>query len=293
MIKSMTGYGRGNFSNEVISINADIKTVNNKYLDIQVRMPVYLMFLEETIKSIIKASISRGRVDVFIKDEKTSESKSDVVIDEETALTTKEKVQQLMDILELDHELRLEHLLLNNEIIEFKPKELDSDLVKEAVSEAVNQAIDSLIEMRLREGEALYSDLYSNISKIEEKVSKIESRAPYVVEEYREKLKEKTESLLSSIGEYEIEKLNSEVVFYAERSDINEEIVRLKSHIDQFKQNLSSDGAVGRKLDFITQELNREINTISAKSSDVEITEDVIDVKVGIDKLKEQIQNIE
>ncbi len=293
MLKSMTGYGRGNFSNEVISINADIKTVNNKYLDIQIRMPVYLMFLEETIKSIIKTRIARGRVDVYIKDEKTYESKSDVIIDEDTALTTKEKMQHLMKILELNHELRLEHLLLNNEIIEFKPKELDSDLVKQAVSEAVNEAVNSLIDMREREGEALYNDLLNNISKIEEKVLKIESRAPYVIEEYREKLKEKTESLLNSLGEYEIEKLNSEVVFYAERSDINEEIVRLKSHIYQFKQNLNSECAVGRKLDFITQELNREINTISAKSSDVEITDDVIDVKVGIDKLKEQIQNIE
>lgn len=293
MIKSMTGYGRGSDSNEIIGINADIKSVNNKYLDIQVKMPVYLMFLDEKIKNIIKKRISRGRVDVYIKDEKTSESKSDVVVDKDIAKLMKDNLEMLMDHLGLDHKLKLEHILLNNEIIEFKPKELDMDLVEEVVCNAVSQAVEALYNMRLREGEALNIDLTENISYIEKKVEKIEQRAPYVIEEYREKLTEKVHNLVEDLGEYEIEKLNSEVVFFAERSDINEELVRLKSHIVQFRENLESDSAVGRKLDFITQELNREINTISAKSSDVCITEDVIDVKVGIDKLKEQIQNIE
>lgn len=293
MIKSMTGYGRGTASNEIVGINADIKSVNNKYLDIQVKMPVYLMFLDEKIKNIIKKKISRGRVDVYIKDEKTSESKSDVVVDKEIAKLMKDNLEMLMDHLGLDHKLKLEHILLNNEIIEFKPKELNLELVEEVVCDAVSQAVDALYKMRLREGEALNIDLSENISSIEEKVNRIEQRAPFVIEEYREKLTEKVHSLIDDLGEYEHEKLNSEVVFFAERSDINEELVRLKSHISQFRENLKSDFAVGRKLDFITQELNREINTISAKSSDVCITEDVIDVKVGIDKLKEQIQNIE
>ncbi len=293
MIKSMTGYGRGSASNEIIGINADIKSVNNKYLDIQVKMPVYLMFLDEKIKNIIKNKISRGRVDVYIKDEKTSESKSDVVVDKDIAKLMKDNLEMLMDHLGLEHKLKLEHILLNNEIIEFKPKELDLDLVEEVVCNAVSQAVDALYNMRLREGEALYIDLAENISYIEEKVNNIEKRAPFVIEEYREKLSEKVHTLVEDLGEYEFEKLNSEVVFFAERSDINEELVRLKSHIAQFRENLETSSAIGRKLDFITQELNREINTISAKSSDVCITEDVIDVKVGIDKLKEQIQNIE
>lgn len=293
MIKSMTGYGRGSASNEIIGINADIKSVNNKYLDIQVKMPVYLMFLDEKIKNIIKNKISRGRVDVYIKDEKTSESKSDVVVDKDIAKLMKDNLEMLMDHLGLEHKLKLEHILLNNEIIEFKPKELDLDLVEEVVCNAVSQAVDALYNMRLREGEALYIDLAENISYIEEKVNNIEKRAPFVIEEYREKLSEKVHTLVEDLGEYEFEKLNSEVVFFAERSDINEELVRLKSHIAQFRENLETSSAIGRKLDFITQELNREINTISAKTSDVCITEDVIDVKVGIDKLKEQIQNIE
>lgn len=293
MIKSMTGYGRGSASNEIIGINADIKSVNNKYLDIQVKMPVYLMFLDKKIKNIIKNKISRGRVDVYIKDEKTSESKSDVVVDKDIAKLMKDNLEMLMDHLGLEHKLKLEHILLNNEIIEFKPKELDLDLVEEVVCNAVSQAVDALYNMRLREGEALYIDLAENISYIEEKVNNIEKRAPFVIEEYREKLSEKVHTLVEDLGEYEFEKLNSEVVFFAERSDINEELVRLKSHIAQFRENLETSSAIGRKLDFITQELNREINTISAKSSDVCITEDVIDVKVGIDKLKEQIQNIE
>ncbi|WP_425540232.1 YicC/YloC family endoribonuclease [Microaceticoccus formicicus] len=293
MIKSMTGYGRGSASNEIIGINADIKSVNNKYLDIQVKMPVYLMFLDEKIKNIIKRKISRGRVDVYIKDENTSESKSDVVVDKDIAKLMKDNLEMLMDHLGLDHKLKLEHILLNNEIIEFKPKELDLDLVEEVVCNAVSQAVDALYNMRLREGEALYIDLAENISYIEEKVKNIEKRAPFVIDEYREKLTEKVHALVDDHGEYEFEKLNSEVVFFAERSDINEELVRLKSHIAQFRENLETSSAIGRKLDFITQELNREINTISAKSSDVCITDDVIDVKVGIDKLKEQIQNIE
>lgn len=232
-------------------------------------------------------------MDVYIKDEKTSESKSDVVVDKDIAKLMKDNLEMLMDHLGLEHKLKLEHILLNNEIIEFKPKELDLDLVEEVVCNAVSQAVDALYNMRLREGEALYIDLAENISYIEEKVNNIEKRAPFVIEEYREKLSEKVHTLVEVLGEYEFEKLNSEVVFFAERSDINEELVRLKSHIAQFRENLETSSAIGRKLDFITQELNREINTISAKSSDVCITEDVIDVKVGIDKLKEQIQNIE
>ncbi|MDO5717942.1 MAG: YicC/YloC family endoribonuclease [Tissierellia bacterium] len=293
MIKSMTGYGRGVSSNEILRITADIKSVNNKYLDIQVKMPYYLMFLEDKIKKIIKNRVSRGRVEVYIKDEKLSEAKSDIIVDKLIADRMKNALDELKKDIGINEEIKLEHILLNNEILEFRPKELDQDLVETIIYEAVTAAADGLLDMRKIEGEELYDSLKENIKSISEGVKIIEQRSPLMIEEYREKLRLRTEELIDDYSKYDEDKLNSEVVFFAERSDIEEEIVRIKSHIVQFTNNLNTEIAVGRKLDFITQEMNREINTISAKSNDLVIKDEVINIKSMIDKLKEQVQNIE
>lgn len=293
MIKSMTGFGRAEAENDDMSLSIEIKTVNHKYIDYQIRMPNYLNFLEDKIKKTIKDYLSRGRIEVYIKVDRKFSNNSKVELDLPLANSINNSLKTLIDELDIHDEVKLNHLLRYDDILTLKYDDIDEDKVSECIISTLEEALQSLLVMRKTEGDRLKTDLQNNLDSISLYMEKIETRTPYLVEEYKERLIDCVKNLVDNSDAIDNDRLNLEIVLYAEKSDINEELVRMKSHILSFKETLNMDIPVGRKLDFIIQEMNREVNTISSKSNDTELTQYVIEVKSLIEKLREQIQNIE
>lgn len=293
MIKSMTGFGRAEAENDDMSLSIEIKTVNHKYIDYQIRMPNYLNFLEDKIKKSIKDYLSRGRVEVYVKVDRKFGNKSKVDLDLPLASSINKSLNTLMDELDIKDEVKLNHLLRYDDILTLKYEDIDEDSVSECVISTLENGLEALLNMRKAEGARLKEDLQNNLKLINSYMEKIETRTPYLVEEYRDRLNDCVRNLVDNSDAIDNDRLNLEIVLYAEKADINEELVRMKSHIVSFNDTLKLDTPVGRKLDFIIQEMNREINTISSKSNDTELTQYVIEVKSLIEKLREQIQNIE
>lgn len=293
MIKSMTGFGRAEAENDDMSLSIEIKTVNHKYIDYQIRMPNYLNFLEDKIKKTIKDYLSRGRIEVYIKIDRKFSNNSKVELDLPLANSINNSLKTLIDELDIHDEVKLNHLLRYDDILTLKYDDIDEDNVSECVISTLEEALQSLLVMRKTEGDRLKTDLQNNLDSISLYMEKIKTRTPYLVEEYKERLIDCVKNLVDNSDAIDNDRLNLEIVLYAEKSDINEELVRMKSHILSFKETLNMDIPVGRKLDFIIQEMNREVNTISSKSNDTELTQYVIEVKSLIEKLREQIQNIE
>ena len=293
MLKSMTGFGRGESQNEIHSFNVEIKTVNHRYNDIVVRMPKHLNYLEENIKSLIKEKISRGRVEVYVSLEYIDESNLDIVVDMPLARAYKSELDRIINELNVRDEVKLSHMLALPEIIKKERKEIEEDIVWECLKISLEAALDNVVDMRIKEGLMLKKDMESKISKIGENLIEIENRAPLVVIEYKEKLKARIDELLDEDLDIDEDRLSSEIAFFADKADINEEIVRLKSHSNQFLNSLNENEPVGRKLDFILQEMNREINTIGSKSEDLIISNCVVNIKSELEKIREQVQNVE
>lgn len=293
MLKSMTGFGIGESGDGIYNFNVEVKTVNHRYNDIVIRMPKHLNYLEEKIKSVIKDKISRGRVEVFINLEYLEESNLDIKIDMSLAKSYKSELDRMIKELNIKDEVKLSHMLILPEIIKKERKELEDDVIWECLKASLEIALDSVVDMRIREGLMLKRDMENQIFKIENNLNKIEERAPVVVIEYKEKLKSRIEELVDSELSLDDDRLNYEIAFFADRSDINEEIVRLKSHSNQFLDSLDEKEPVGRKLDFILQEMNREVNTIGSKSDDIIISNCVVNIKYELEKTREQVQNVE
>lgn len=293
MIKSMTGFGRGESSDGVHSFSVEIKTVNHRYNDIIVKMPKYLLFLEEKVKKLIKEYLNRGRVEVYINLEYLADSNIEVNVNIPLALAYKRELENLINQLEIGDDISLNHLLTLPEVIKTERKDVDEDVVWGCLSQALEIALENVVNMRKKEGIELKKDIEIQLRKLENLIDKIEKRAPQVVMEYKEKLKERISELMDEDTDLDEERLNFEVVLFADKSDINEEVVRFKSHIKQFYMSLEQDEAVGRKLDFLIQEMNREVNTIGSKANDLEIINDVMDIKAQLEKIREQVQNIE
>lgn len=293
MIKSMTGFGRGESSDGVHSFSVEIKTVNHRYNDIIVKMPKYLLFLEEKVKKLIKEYLNRGRVEVYINLEYLADSNIEVNVNIPLALAYKRELENLINQLEIGDDISLNHLLTLPEVIKTERKDVDEDVVWGCLSQALEIALENVVNMRKKEGIELKKDIEIQLRKLESLIDKIEKRAPQVVMEYKEKLKERISELMDEDTDLDEERLNFEVVLFADKSDINEEVVRFKSHIKQFYMSLEQDEAVGRKLDFLIQEMNREVNTIGSKANDLEIINDVMDIKAQLEKIREQVQNIE
>lgn len=293
VIKSMTGYGKGESFNELYKFKVEIKAVNHRYNDIIIKMPRHISYLEETIKKIIKEKISRGKVDVYINLDYINESAIDVKVDIPLAKSYKNSLLELSRELELEDNVRLNNILSISEIVRTERKELDEDLIWEVLKNALVDALDNILNMRLTEGLELKNDILVKLSRIESMVKLIEERSPNVVQDYRDKLRERITSLLDDNIILDEERLTNEVVFFADKSSIDEELVRLGSHIKQFRSILDEDESIGRKLDFLIQEFNREINTIGSKANDITITKYVVELKAELEKIREQIQNIE
>lgn len=293
MIRSMTGYGKGESENQLYKLKIELKSVNHRYLDVNVKLPRYLIYLEEGIKKLIKEKINRGKVDVFVNFDFSDASSMDVKVDIPLARSFKFALEELKTELEIDDTIRLNNILSISDVIKTEKKELDEDLVWETIKEATEEALDKILQMREYEGEQLKADIFNKLDNIEAISSRIEMRAPLVVEEYRGKLNERIQSILEEGTVVDPDRLAMEVAIYADKSSIDEELTRLKSHVLQLKAILSEDGAVGRKLDFLIQEFNREVNTIGSKSSDSDIVKAVVELKSEIEKIREQVQNIE
>lgn len=293
MIRSMTGYGRGEAQNELFKFKIELKAVNHRYNDIFVKMPRHISYLEEKIKKIIKEKIHRGKVDVYINLEYINESSIDVKVDIPLAKSYKLALEELVNELDLEDNIRLNNILGMPEVVSTERKELDEDQIWICLSNGLEIALENIIGMREQEGRELKSDIIDKLLYIEETADKIKERSPQVVLEYRDKLKERIKVLLEDNAVLDEERLSSEVAFFADRCSIDEEIVRLGSHIMQFRSILEENEPIGRKLDFLTQELNREINTIGSKANDITITGHVVNIKAEIEKIREQIQNIE
>ena len=293
MIRSMTGFGRGEHRDELHNLKIEIKAVNHRYNDITVKMPRHISYLEEKIKKIIKEQINRGKVDVYINLEYINQSSTEIKVDIALAKSYKIALEELSSELNLKDEIRLNNILNISEIIKTERKEVDEDLIWNSLKEALDMALSDIMNMKMAEGKALKEDMTMRLKTIEDIVLNIEKRSPVVVDEYKDKLHERIKSLLDKDANIDEERIAYEVVFFADKSNIDEEIVRLKSHINQFINILEDDDAIGRKLDFLIQEMNREINTIGSKANDMIISQEVVEVKAEIEKIREQVQNVE
>lgn len=290
-MKSMTGFGRASLESNGKNYIIEIKTVNNKYSDITVKSPKRLSFMEDKIRKQIANRITRGKVEVSVSFFDFSNKSKNVVLNKEVA---KEYIKQLREIADENN------LSENISVVEIAKlpdilNSIDSDNDEEIASEALqclNMALDSLIEMRKAEGENIKQDLLVRIERVQNLVDKIAENSKGIVEEYVSKLEKRVKEILKT-DVVDENRIAQEAVIYADKTSIEEELTRLNSHIVQFKELVNNDGPVGKKLDFMIQEMNRETNTIGSKAGSGEITKAVIDLKVELEDIREQIQNIE
>ncbi len=291
MAVSMTGYGKNVLENDSISIKVEIKSVNSRYLDINFKSSRGLSFIEEKIRGMVKSSITRGKVDIYIGMRGNSGILKTVVIDEELAEAYKKSLDKLKEKLKLRGKAEISDFTSIPGILSVEEKDPDEDEIMPLVTAAFKNALDAIVDMKTTEGRALEKDMLIKISEMENAMSGIEHNASGLTEIYKEKLISRINELMDGVA-VEESKIAQEVAFFADKSSIDEEITRLHSHIQQFKENLTKR-TVGRKLDFIIQEMNRESNTIGSKSASLELTNYALELKSIIEKLREQAQNIE
>ena len=289
---SMTGYGRGTASLEGRELTIELKSVNNRFLDIGMKLPRQLSFLEDGLRKLLNDSLNRGHVDVFVNYRNLRSDAKTVRVDEALLQAYLTSARESAKALALDDDLTLSKALTLPDVTTILPADEDQQALTELGRTAMTMAIDGLKAMRFKEGERLKADLSARMDTMTGYAAAIERRAPAVAEEYRTKLTARIEELL---GETEVDRarLATEVAIFADRAAIDEEIVRLNTHLVHFKELLEADEPVGRKMDFLVQEMNRECNTIGSKANDAELTSIVLLSKAEIEKLREQIQNIE
>lgn len=291
MIKSMTGYGKANLNKEEREYQVEIKTVNHRYLDISVKMPKQISYLEETIKKEVSKQIKRGKVDIYVTFNNSSIEGKSIKINTQLAKAYISELKKLAEEEKILADIQVNDIAKYPEVLTVEYNQED-ETIKEEMTKTVQVAIENLISMREKEGEKLSEDLSKRLDSIQEKVNELDKYSTGLIEEYVVKLEERLKQLLPN-QELDKNRLAQEVVIYADKCSIQEEITRLKSHISQFRGLLKSNESVGKKLDFIIQEMNRETNTIGSKSNNLDITNGVIDMKTEIENLREQVQNIE
>ncbi len=292
MIKSMTGFGRNEMSEEKRKITVEIKSVNHRYLDVNIKMPKKLNFFEAAIRAELKKYMQRGKVDVFIAYEDFTESNVCVKYNKELAAEYMGYLEKMAEDFGLDNDIRVSALSRYPEVLTMEEQSVDEEEIWKALCGAVQGAAEKFVETRLKEGEALKNDLIAKLDGMLEHLSFIEERSPQLVEEYKDKLRERVRELLEDT-QIEESRLLLEVTLFADKICVDEELVRLRSHIETTRQTLIDGGSIGRKLDFIAQEMNREANTILSKTNNMEISNRAIELKTEIEKVREQIQNIE
>lgn len=291
MIKSMTGYGRAKLSKDDREYQIEIKSVNHRYLDISVRIPKQLSYLEETIKKEIAKKVKRGKIDVFVTFENNSLEGKEIKINTELAKAYIDELKKLAEKENILSDIQVTEISKYPDVLNIQSSQDDEKITK-GVLETITIATDNLVQMRETEGNKISEDLLKRLNTINKKVEEIAKLSTGLIEEYVVKLEERIKEILKN-QEIDKTRLAQEVVIYADKCSIEEEVTRLNSHISQFKNLLNSNEAIGKKLDFIIQEMNRETNTIGSKANNLEITNGVIDIKTEIENIREQVQNIE
>lgn len=291
MIKSMTGYGRAKLSKDDREYQIEIKSVNHRYLDISVRIPKQLSYLEETIKKEIAKKVKRGKIDVFVTFENNSLEGKEIKINTELAKAYIDELKKLAEKENILSDIQVTEISKYPDVLNIQSSQ-DDEKITEEVLETITIATDNLVQMRETEGNKISEDLLKRLNIINKKVEEIAKLSTGLIEEYVVKLEERIKEILKN-QEIDKTRLAQEVVIYADKCSIEEEVTRLNSHISQFKNLLNSNDAIGKKLDFIIQEMNRETNTIGSKANNLEITNGVIDIKTEIENIREQVQNIE
>ena len=292
MIKSMTGFGRCEIQKESRKFTVELKSVNHRYLDVNIRMPKKLNFFESAIRTLLKSYANRGKVDIFITYEDLSQAQVSVKYNAVLAAEYLKYLKQMEEEFGLENDVRISTLSRYPEVFTMEEQSEDEEELWNGLKEALEGAFAQFVETRQTEGENLKKDILSKLDILSEHIGFIEERSPQIVTEYRAKLEDKMKELLADT-QIEESRIASEVILFADKICTDEEVVRLKSHISHMRNTLEEKDEIGRKLDFIAQEMNREANTILSKANDIEVSDHAISLKTEIEKIREQIQNIE
>lgn len=292
MLKSMTGFGRYETITNEYKISVEMKAVNHRYLDLNIKMPKKFNYFEASIRTLLKAYLQRGKVDLFISYEDYTEGNFCLNYNKTLAAAYMEAFRQMAEQFSLPNDVTVSALAKCPEVLTMEQASEDEDYLWKILSEGIRQAAEKFVETRIAEGERLKEDLIKKLDYMLELVTFIEKRSPGIVEEYRAKLEDKVRELLSGTAVDE-SRIAAEVTIYADKICTDEEMVRLKSHIQSMKAKLEAGGGIGRELDFIAQEMNREANTTLSKANDLTTADKAIALKTEIEKVREQIQNIE
>lgn len=291
-MKSMTGFGRAKLEKNSRIYNVEIKSVNHKYNDISIKLPRSLSYIEEKIKKQISSTVSRGKIDVYITFENYSEEGKEVIVNRELVKEYIKEFQKLSEENNLNMNIPVTEITKLPDVLTLKETSEDEEVIENEVLECVQEAINNFVSMREKEGNKIKEDLNTRIERVKEKVEEISKYSTGLVEEYVVKLEERIKEILKT-DIVDKSRLAMEVVLYADKCSVEEEITRLRSHIIQFKNMLEETNPIGKKIDFLIQEMNRETNTIGSKSGSLDITNLVINVKTELEDIREQIQNIE
>lgn len=292
MIKSMTGFGRCEIQKDSKKFTVELKSVNHRYLDVNIRMPKKLNFFETAIRSLLKSYANRGKVDIFITYEDLSQAQMSVKYNAALAEEYLKYLKQMEEEFGLENDVRVSTLSRYPDVFTMEEQSEDEEELWNGLKEALQGAFTQFVETRKTEGENLKKDILSKLDILNEQIGFIEERSPQIVAEYRAKLEDKMKELLADT-QIEESRIAAEVILFADKICTDEEVVRLKSHITHMRNTLEEQEEIGRKLDFIAQEMNREANTILSKANDIEVSDHAISLKTEIEKIREQIQNIE
>ncbi|SER62788.1 YicC/YloC family endoribonuclease [Salipaludibacillus aurantiacus] len=293
MIKSMTGYGRSAKENGNFKVTVEMKAVNHRFCEINIRMPRQLLFLEDRLKKAISRYVKRGKVDVFLNLQGESIVKRSLSIDWDLFHQYHHLYEQMVENTVASEAFPIDRLLLHEEVVSVKESDEVSKELEEMVKTSVDEAVSQLIKMRQSEGRELLEDLSHRLQKLSDYLEQLRTFAPQVQELYRERLLKKVESFMEGNTEIDESRILTEVSVYADKSDVEEELTRIDSHLKQFSSILNDGEVVGRKLDFLVQELNREINTIGSKANHLDVSQIVVNLKADLEKIREQVQNVE
>ena len=292
MIKSMTGYGNSRQIIDNREISVEIRSVNHRYFELSCRTPREMGFLEEKIKGAVKSRVFRGKIDVFVTVGADEDEQATVTVNHSLASGYVNALKEIAQRYDVQDDISVSAVARYNDIFKVTKPEADEEKIWSAVSTVLNDALDKFVKMRSTEGEKLYEDINGRCSTILQLVAKVEERSPQTVAEYRKKLTERMNEVLSTTAVDE-QRIITEAAIFADKVAVDEETVRLRSHFDQFEKVLNSEGSVGRKIDFLLQEMNRETNTIGSKVQDADLAHIVVEIKAELEKIREQVQNVE
>jgi uncharacterized protein (TIGR00255 family) len=292
MIKSMTGYGKGQGESEEVTLIVEIRSVNHRYSDVTVKSPRSLLPLEGEIKKIVSRRLKRGKIDIFINQEFAATAATIPTLNQPLASAYVEVFEQIRTLFPVDGGISLSFLAAQRDVIVLKEAVPAEDAVRSSLERALEKALDNIEGMRVAEGEATRHDMEARLENVRNMLAQVESRAPQVPQEWQVKIAERLDRLAKDF-EWDPQRVAQEIAVFADRCDISEEIIRFKSHLKQFMALFDSAEPVGRQMDFLVQELNREVNTMGSKSNDAELTRIVVSIKSELEKVREQVQNVE